>query len=471
MTSEATFWLLRRRRAGVPAGCQFGGQAGVSGRVGLAGHRVGAADRGGRLADRFQRRRRSWGRICPTVIPSSCCSAAFSCSSAACAGAMQLRQLDVGVFVERLSAACAERRRALWRRFGIRSCRPSFSCRPPSAALLWPPASCAGPVGELVERVDRLLRCRRPPGRGRAAISQRAFLGLARAFGEQAGAVGRLGDARRAARRRRRRRGQVAAEAAESPSGPGLAFGGEQRRCPVLRSGSTRARDLAGADHGLHAGHARRCGAASGSAPRGGRVGDRAVGRLRRRRRRALRSRGRPSGRSVRRRGGRGRPGAAGRCWAGRSSARSPAPPSSRTTAPIRAATGAGRRRAARDQRHQPRALAVRRRADPPAVDVGAEQDEDRRADHGGDEDGEHDDHRQGPGQRGEQDAGDDEERDEHREQQRAAGEDRGAARRCGGSPRPRRAGRRRRPAPRGSGRPSAARSRPRAPAPSSCRR
>ena len=146
-------------------------------------------------------------------------------------------------------------------------------------------------------------------------------------------------------------------------------------------------------------------------------------------------------------------------------------PARSRTTAPIAIAD---RRRAAQrggDHRHQAASARRRRAADPPAVEVGAEQGEQRGAGDRRDEDAEHDDEGDGRRQRGEQRAGDDEEGDQHREQQGAAGE----RRRPPGGPPGRRppppSARSRSPALRGSARPSAGRSRPRAPGPSSCRR
>jgi hypothetical protein len=85
------------------------------------------------------------------------------------------------------------------------------------------------------------------------------------------------------------------------------------------------------------------------------------------------------------------------------------------------------------DDRHQARPL-VHGRADPPAVDGRADQEEQGGTDDGGDDDAEDHHHRHRPGQRGEQWARHDEQGDDHRDQQRAAGEHRGAARGAAGT-------------------------------------
>ena len=144
-----------------------------------------------------------------------------------------------------------------------------------------------------------------------------------------------------------------------------------------------RLRDLRRADHGLHARAAsaiRRCQRLSAASVLGSVIGPSFGGGDDRRR--ALRSRRRPSRRSVSlssragsslRQLGRG---SAGPVFSAERRRRRGAGP----RAPIAIAD---RRRAAQrgaDEGHQPRAAAARRPADPPAVDVGAEQGEHRRA-------------------------------------------------------------------------------------------
>ena len=337
--------------------------------------------------------------------------------------------------------------------------------------MRWPSASFPEPSARRSEGSDRA--CPAPDGgAGEPPFDLLGpFAGPARAGGEQAGAVGGLGEPgaeladafRRAARARGPASSACAGSASPRPA---------SRSLPLLLQRLHLAPDLGRPDHRLHARVGGDPPLPAARARRGCRpsvivplVGDRDE------RRRARPSRARSRRRSVRRPGGPGWRRAAARRSAARSSARATGAASSSTSAADQERREP--RPAERGARPAPSPRAPSRvAADPPAVDVVAEQ---RRA-------------AAGPTRAATRTliavttiavpasetssvARHHEQRHQHRQEEGRAGEGGGAPGGAAGHPRRLQRRRARRRAPRGSARPSAARSRPPAPGPSSCRR
>ena len=369
---------------------EFGRQAGVVGRVGSAADRVGAADRGGGLAHRFQRRR-VVGVGLADRHRLQLRQRRLQLFFGDLRRADQPRQRLVGVFVRAPSATLRERRSALMRRLGPpRSRTPNFSCSAAERGLLLRFGELLGALGEAVERVDRPLAAGGRP---------------AEAVGDQLRALRRPGRSPRASRPAPSLASEMPPRSCATPpaatprlrpsrpsclTGPMFAVGGEQRVAEFLQRLDPLARPAPGrSPPARRAASAIRCWKRSSAARLLG-VGDRRLRRWRRRPGTALRSRARSRRRSVPRPGGPGRPvgscsGLGGPVFSADRRRRQDAARRRRSAT----AAGAGRRSAAPTSVISRERSPFGARADPPAVDVGAEQGQQRRADEGGDGDAE----------------------------------------------------------------------------------
>ncbi len=406
---------------------QFGWKAGVFGGVGRSADRVGAAEGRRGLPDGFERRAVVGVGLAHghrLQLPEG----GRELFVRRVRRRDQLRQRDLGVFVERLlrlarapQGVVTEVERDVGQ-VELQQQRPQRDAALGAGEL-------AGAGGEGFERVDRPLAA--GAGGGEAARDrQRPGAGPAGPLGEQAGPGAGLREPPPQQGDAAARAGQVAAEPAEARERPGFAARGEQRRAGLAQRFDG-AGDLRRADHRLDAGQRRDPALPASEGGKAGGIGDLAVaGGDDEHERRFEAGADRAGDQFEVLPGGSvlGQLRLAGRASLQRDRGRG----EEEHDRPDRDRDRGRAPQGGVDQGHQARA-SIGGGADPPAIQVRAEQNEDGGGGDGGDEDAERDDHRHRRRQRGEQRAGDDEERDQHREQQRAAGEDRGAPR---GSPR-----------------------------------
>ena len=222
---------------------------------------------------------------------------------------------------------------------------------------------------------------------------QRPFFGVARPFAQQPGAVGGAGEAAADLRDAVRGAVEARAEAVQFVELAALLVA-----CPQFVAGVLQRRGLLrhlfGADHRLHRRVFGDLALPLGQLRRAGRVRSSSRLRSRRRRRTALRSPGRSLPGRRRSPGARRCCSAAARCSAGRSSGRSPGRRGRGRCRRSRRRRAIGRRRAASTKVITALRSVADGFADPPAVDVVAEQRQQRRRDDRRDADADdHDDH------------------------------------------------------------------------------